>query len=81
MTGIESNIRDLLWVACNEYQMTYQEIADWVGVGKYVVFRWVHGLSKITRKNYGKVVEMLEKLKGRNIKYPRQAMAILRGEE
>ena len=81
MTGIESNIRDLLWVACNEYKMTYQEIAECVGVGKYVVFRWVHGLSKITRKNYEKVVAMLERLKGRNVRYPRQAMAILRGEE
>lgn len=81
MTGIDSNIRDLLFVACNEYKMSYQEIADWLGVGKYVVFRWVHGLSKITRKNYEKVVAMLERLKGRNVRYPRQAMAILRGEE
>lgn len=81
MTGIDSNIRDLLWVACNEYKMTYKEIAECVGVGKYVVFRWVHGLSKITRKNYDKVIEMLGKLKGRDIRYPRQAIAILRGEE
>ena len=81
MIRIDSNIRDLLWIACNEYKMTYQEIADWVGVGKYVVYRWMHGLSKITSKNYDKIVEMLEKLKGRNIRYPRQAMAILRGEE
>lgn len=81
MTGIDSNIRDLLFVACNEYKMSYQEIADWLGVGKYVVYRWMHGMSKITRKNYERFVEMLERLKGRNVRYPRQAMAILRGEE
>lgn len=81
MTGVESDVVELLRKANGEYKMSYREIAEWVGVGKYVVFRWVHGMSKITAKNYKRVAEMMGALKGRKIKYKGQAMAILRGEE
>ena len=81
MTGIDSDIIEVLRVACKEYKMTYQEIADSVGVGKYVVYRWANGMSKITRKNYEKVAEVMNRLKGKNVRYPRQAISILRGEE
>ena len=81
MRGIDSNIGQLIRVANQEYKMSYQEIADWVGVQKYMVFRWCSGKSKISAGNYEKVQDMMMRLNGYNVKYRGQAMDILRSEE
>lgn len=78
---MSDDIAELIKVANMEYKMTYQEIADWVGVRKYMVCRWVNGRNKISAKNYEKVQDMIMRLSVCDVKYPRQAIDILRNWE
>ena len=61
--------------------MTHQEIADYVGVTKYVVTLWKQGKSSPNQQNYEKLVDMVGRLKGRDVYFPRMAMSVLEAED
>lgn len=62
-------------------KMTHQEIADYVGVTKYVVTLWKQGKSSPSQQNYEKLVDMVDRLKGRDVYFPRMAMSVLEAED
>lgn len=76
-----NNISDLISVLNGDMKMTYDEIAVYVGVTKYVISLWRHGKTYANEDNYEKVHDMVLRLSGRNIKYPRQAFDILVEED
>lgn len=76
-----NNIAELVGVLREDMKMTRDEIADYVGVEKYVISYWHRGKGYASERNYDKVADMVLRLSGQNIKYPRQAMDILREQD
>lgn len=76
-----NNISDLIGVLNGDMKMTYDEIACYVGVTKYIISLWKNGKTYANQDNYDKVHDMVLRLSGRNIKYPRQAFDILVEED
>ena len=76
-----NNIAELVKVLTGEMKMTHQEIADYIGCDKYLVSRWKIGMNYAKDEYYGKVQDMVMRLSGRGIRYPRQAADVLREED
>lgn len=62
-------------------KMSREEVAEYVGVMTYVVTDWQNGKHYANAENYEKIADMVLRLSGQNIKYPRQAMDILREQD
>lgn len=73
-------IREYIDVLNLDKKMSFQEIADFVGVEKYVVHRWKKGGCEPKPKNFEKVQEMVEILEKFEINYRKQAIDILNRE-
>lgn len=76
-----NNISDLINVLNKDMKMTHDEIATYVGVTKYIISLWQNGKSYANKENYDRVHDMVLRLGGRNIKYPRQAFDTLVEED
>lgn len=81
MTKVYNNIGDLIKILNEDMKMTYKEISNYIQVETYVVCLWKQGKMYANAENYEKVHDMVLRLSGRNIKYPRQALDILREED
>lgn len=71
-------IREMIKVLNEDKKMSLQEIADFVGVEKYVVNNWKQGKTQAKVENFLKVEDMVFFLEFYNIKYRRQALDILK---
>lgn len=76
-----NNTADLTKILNDDMKMTQKEIADYVGVEVYIVSLWKSGKVFANTENYDKIHDMVLRLNGRNIKYPGQAIDILREED
>lgn len=76
-----NNISELINVLNKDMKMTHDEISTYVGVTKYIISLWQNGKSYASQDNYEKVHDMVLRLSGRNIKYPRQAFDTLVEED
>lgn len=76
-----NNTADLTKILNDDMKMTQKEIADYVGVEVYIVSLWKSGKIFANAENYDKIHDMVLRLNGRNIKYPGQAIDILREED
>ena len=81
MSEGKQNGVDLVAELVGRCKMTHQEIADYVGVTKYVVTLWKQGKSSPNQQNYEKLVDMVGRLKGRDVYFPRMAMSVLEAED
>ena len=73
-------IREMIKVLNEDKKMSLQEIADYVGVEKYVVNNWKQGKTKAKVENLMKVQCMYMVLEFYDIKYRGQALDILEEE-
>lgn len=64
-----------------DMKMKRSEIAEYIGVMDYVITNWQNGKQYANPENYEKIADMVLRLSGRNIKYPRQAIDILREQD
>ena len=55
-------------------KMTHQEVADYIGVSKYLVTLWKQGKVFPNQQNYEKLVDMTERLGGNEKFFPRMAV-------
>jgi DNA-binding transcriptional regulator YiaG len=81
MTKKYNNIADLVKILNDDMKMTQRDIAEYVNVELYIVSLWKNGKIYAAPDNYDKVYDMVLRLNGRNIKYPGQAVDILREED
>lgn len=68
----------LVDILLKDKKMSMQEVADYLGVTKYLVFNWWHERNYATQKNLDRLRDTVTKLNGREIRYPRQALDVLR---
>lgn len=71
-------IREMIKVLNEDKKMSLQEIADFVGVEKYVVNNWKQGKTQAKVENFLKVEDMVFFLDFYDIKYRGQALDILK---
>lgn len=76
-----NNTADLIKILNDDMKMTQREIGEYVGVELYIVSLWKNGKIFANDENYDKIHDMVLRLNGRNIKYPGQAVDILREED
>ncbi len=76
-----NNTADLIKILNDDMKMTQREIGEYVGVELYIVSLWKSGKIFANAENYDKIHDMVLRLNGRNIKYPGQAVDILREED
>ena len=77
----EGVARPLIEKLKREYKMSQRDIAVWCGVNQPVVTWWATGKHKAMDEHLDRLREALALLAGRNIRYKRQALDILMGEE
>lgn len=64
-----------------EFKMSQRDVAKWCGVNNCVVAKWATGKSVANTEHLDRMREVPLLLAGHNIRYPRQALDILMGEE
>ena len=64
-----------------EYKMSQRDVAEYCGVNQCVVAKWASGEYVASDANLDKMREALVLLAGRNVRYARQALDILMGQE
>lgn len=73
--GVEA--KELIGVLMGEYKMTQLDVANWCGVARYLVSRWMNGLSNPCDRNLVKLREAVDRLEGVRVRYKGQALDFL----
>ena len=70
--GDEPRTLEAANILLKDKKMSMKEVADYLGVTKYLVFNWWHERNYATQKNLDRLRDTVTKLNGREIRYPRQ---------
>lgn len=76
-----SDVKELVGELVGRCRMTQEEIANYIGVNKYVVTLWKQGKATPNQQNYEKLSEMVARLEKFAFYFPRMAISILMNED
>ena len=81
MVKVPNNGAELVEVLVGEYKMTQAEIAEYTGVTRAMVTWWKMGKCFADDWHYGILQDMCLQLAGKGVRYPKQAMEVLKAED